>query len=82
MITGRMYTLGHRHPSSSRYIRYFDLIFYLCQLRKLGYTNIDGIDMSMDILEIAKTKVIFQNLIYGSIGGTNKSDILDGRTRF
>lgn len=40
-------------------------------LSKEGYTNIDGLDISPDMLEVAKGKGCYKSLICGSIG--NKS---------
>ena len=46
------------------------------QLIKHGYTNIDALDMNTAMLEEAKKKGVYINLIQGRLG-SNKLDILD-----
>ena len=44
-------------------------------LHVLGYTNIDGLDMSQDCLDVAKEKNIYKNLIRGFMMSENSKDL-------
>lgn len=45
------------------------------ELFALGYKNVDGLDMSMSMLEVAKAKGILQNIICDSVDGNHQTDI-------
>ena len=54
---------------------------YIFQLKERGYTNIDALDGSKGMLEKAKEKNIYQNLIHTLLGpqpidGIAKGDFL------
>ena len=45
------------------------------QLHKRGYTNIDGVDLTPEMLEIAKTKGIYGSLQQGSMGSEQSKEL-------
>ncbi|XP_072045685.1 methyltransferase-like protein 27 [Amphiura filiformis] len=47
------------------------------EIIKLGYTNIDGLDMSMDMLRVAERKGLFKNIICDTIDGVHNTKIAD-----
>ena len=48
----------------------------MLQMHKLGFTNIDGVDPSPEMLECARAKNIYSNLIKDFLGA-NRLDISD-----
>lgn len=44
-------------------------------LHKLGHGNIDAVDMSPEVLEVAKGKGVYQNLITGFMASENSKDL-------
>lgn len=48
------------------------------QLRPHGYTNIDAIDGSQEMLAFAQKKKLYQNVQVALLGGEHKAPIADG----
>ncbi|XP_072037199.1 uncharacterized protein [Amphiura filiformis] len=47
------------------------------QLRKLGYTKVDALDFSQEMLDLARSKGIYRNLICDSVQLHRKNQIND-----
>ncbi|XP_032218378.2 uncharacterized protein LOC5517919 isoform X2 [Nematostella vectensis] len=48
-------------------------------LQQLGYTNVDGLDISQEMLNIARQKRVYKNLICAGLSETEIAEIADGQ---
>ena len=71
----------HKYSISAliSWFHYFIYFYWYLQLKKEGFTDVDGLDPSQEMLTVAKTKDVFQSYICAFVGKDYELPIEDGR---